>query len=79
MWYYIGADGIMATNVWIDDVYYVNEAGEWRVENQDTAKNSQGVGWNEDGTFNWGDGGASENLTSGGPITEEEKAAGQNF
>lgn len=30
LWYYIKADGIMATNAWIDDVYYVNEAGEWR-------------------------------------------------
>lgn len=40
LWYYIKDDGIMATNAWIDDVYYVNEAGEWR-EGQ-TDGNNQG-------------------------------------
>ena len=36
----------------------------WSLTNED------GVGWQADGTFNWGDGGASQNLTVG-KITQE--------
>lgn len=35
--YYVGSDGIMLTNTWTPDGYYVNELGEW-----DASKGRQG-------------------------------------
>ena len=37
----------------------------WSLTNED------GVGWQADGTFNWGDGGASKHLTAGGTLSQE--------
>lgn len=30
LWYYLDENGLMATDKLIDDLYYVNELGEWR-------------------------------------------------
>lgn len=93
LWYYLDENGLMATNTVIDNQYYVNEAGEWRESSGGSSSVNPGnqsnntqekvpgtdIGWNADGSFNWGDLGASENLTSGGPISESEKESGQNF
>lgn len=50
LWYYVDQNGVMATNVLIDGVYYVNEAGEWRESGSSGSSSSQ-----TDSGFNWDD------------------------
>ncbi len=54
LWYYLNNDGVMATDTVIDNVYYVNEAGEWRESSSSGSNQSQGSS-QESGGFNWDD------------------------
>ena len=54
LWYYVDQNGVMATNTVIDNVYYVNEAGEWR-ESSSSGSNQSQSSSQESGGFNWDD------------------------
>lgn len=42
LWYYIDETGVMATNTLVDDLYWVNENGEWREKSSGGTQASNG-------------------------------------
>lgn len=83
LWYYLDENGVMAVNTTTPDGYYVNELGEWRESiggsnNSSPVDNSNNNNSQSSGDVRWGFGDIS-NVTSGGSISESEKASGENF